>query len=179
MRLAPLLTIAATAAAAAAPQSSNTSRILSAKNVLLSRAERKHAKKKNRQDRKKKKAEDAQLKAQDPLLGLENEIKELSHLEDVLSGNESDSPKLNGIAALEQAEDSPEPETIQDCTQEMCMYLLSDDYILEYKVNVPNNTTVDECEGCSLSVKLTYEGTAWLAFAFSTNGEMVGSEAVM
>eukprot|EP00956_Cyclotella_meneghiniana_P038814 scaffold160269_cov71-Cyclotella_meneghiniana.AAC.2 len=175
MRLFPLLTIAASTAAT----SSNTSRFLSAKDVLLNSAERKHAKKKKRQDRKKKKAEDAQLKAQDPLLGLEKEIKELSHLKDVLSGNESDSPVPNGNAVLEHAEDSPESIRIQDCTQEMCMYLLSDDYILEYKVNVPNDTTVDKCEGCSLSVKLTYEGTAWLAFAFSTNGEMIGSEAVM
>lgn len=67
------------------------------------------------------------------------------------------------------------------CTVEFCQYEMTTDYKLEYKVNVPNNNvSVEDCIGCSLSVKLTYDGeTSWIGFAFSTSGEMIGSEAIM
>jgi hypothetical protein len=66
-----------------------------------------------------------------------------------------------------------------DCTAEFCEYQLSDAYFMEYRLNIPEGETVDECQTCSLSVRLTYEGEAWLGFAFSNDGQMVGSEAVM
>ena len=66
-----------------------------------------------------------------------------------------------------------------DCTTTFCEYQLSDDYLMEYRLNVPSGESVDDCQTCSLNVRLTYEGEAWLGFAFSTDGQMVGSEAVM
>lgn len=66
------------------------------------------------------------------------------------------------------------------CTVEFCAREMTSDYKMEYRVNVPDNVSIDECLGCSLSVKLTYDGeTSWLGFAVSTDGAMVGSEAVM
>jgi hypothetical protein len=67
----------------------------------------------------------------------------------------------------------------KDCTQEFCDYQLESDYLLQYKVNVPDDTDVDMCSGCTISIKLTYDDEAWIGIAFSANGEMVGSEAVM
>lgn len=78
------------------------------------------------------------------------------------------------------------PETTSDtrvniiCATKFCEYEMSSDYKLEYKVNIPADTTIDECFGCSLSMKLTYDDeTSWIGLAFSTDGEMIGSEAVM
>lgn len=66
------------------------------------------------------------------------------------------------------------------CTIDFCEYEISADYKLEYLVNVPDNTSVDECNGCSLSVRLTYDGeTSWIGMGLSTTGEMIGSEAIM
>ena len=67
------------------------------------------------------------------------------------------------------------------CTVEYCEYEMTSDYMLEYRVNVPDDASIDdECLGCSLSVKLTYDAvTSWIGLAFSTNGQMIGSEAVM
>jgi hypothetical protein len=51
--------------------------------------------------------------------------------------------------------------------------------LMQYKVNVPEGSSVEECYLCSVTIRLTYEGDAWLGFAFSTDGQMVGSQAVM
>jgi hypothetical protein len=67
----------------------------------------------------------------------------------------------------------------QDCTKELCQYQLSDDLSLQYQVFVPESTTVDECDGCSVRMIMTYEGIAWLGLGFSNDGSMIGSEAVM
>ena len=68
------------------------------------------------------------------------------------------------------------------CTVDYCEYEMTSDYVLEYRVNIPDDSSVgdNECIGCSLSVKLTYDDvTSWIGLAFSTNGQMIGSEAVM
>lgn len=68
------------------------------------------------------------------------------------------------------------------CTVEYCEYEMTSDYVFEYRVNIPDDSSVgdNECTGCSLSVKLTYDDvTSWIGLAFSTNGQMIGSEAVM
>jgi hypothetical protein len=65
------------------------------------------------------------------------------------------------------------------CMSDFCEHQLSDDYIMEYKLNVPEGVSVDDCQSCSVTIRLTYEGEAWLGFAFSTDGQMIGSEAVM
>jgi hypothetical protein len=74
------------------------------------------------------------------------------------------------------------PDTLSNdiCTVEFCEYEMTSDYKLEYRVNIPDNASVEQCLDCSLSVKLTYDGeTSWLGFAISTDGAMIGSEAVM
>jgi hypothetical protein len=184
MRLTSLLIIAASATAD--PGNGNTFSSKAAKpEETLAGLEHGSRKKKSREEKKKKKAEVAQLKITDPLLGLEKEIEDLVNLEGELNGSHASSDV--GTSAKVDASTAPGvsftsgqvDEPAKDCTQEMCQYQLEPDYLLEYKVNVPQDTTVEECVGCSLSVKLTFEGTAWLALALSTNGEMIGSEAVM
>lgn len=184
MRLAPLLVLAATAAADRKDK----------KNKKSITNEAKHEKKQIRQEKKKKREKDASLKLKDPLLGLTKEIEDLAKLEDELTGKivapvvntETESPdlpdnsfNLEQVDAVDEVIEEPVGEATKDCTQEMCQYELEPDFILEYKVNVPDDTTVDKCAGCSLTIKLIYEGTAWVAFALTTDGQMVGSEAVM
>ena len=71
-------------------------------------------------------------------------------------------------------------ESIDICMVEFCSYEITSDYLFEYRVNVPEDTSIDECSGCSLSIKLTYDDvTSWIGFAFSTTGQMVGSEAII
>lgn len=66
------------------------------------------------------------------------------------------------------------------CLTEFCKYEITSDYTFEYKVNIPDNASMEDCSGCSLSVRLTYDyETSWIGMAFSTTGEMIGSEAVM
>jgi hypothetical protein len=65
------------------------------------------------------------------------------------------------------------------CNASKCSIELSPDLLMEYSVNVPDGVTVEECDGCTMSVKLSYRGTAWIGFGFSTDVAMVGSEAVM
>ena len=80
------------------------------------------------------------------------------------------SPPVSGADAI--------PE--QDCTQDFCEKQISSDYVLRHKINVPSDTTVDVCDGCTISMEAVYSGEeAWTGIGFSTNGEMVGSEVVM
>ena len=70
--------------------------------------------------------------------------------------------------------------TEQDCTEVFCEQQISSDYVLRHKINVPSDTTVDICDGCTISMEAVYSGEeAWTGIGFSTNGEMVGSEVVM
>ena len=66
-----------------------------------------------------------------------------------------------------------------DCTRSMCEYQLSENYLLKYQINVPSDTTLEVCEECNISMEAVYEGEAWVSIAFSTDGLMIGSEAVM
>lgn len=66
-----------------------------------------------------------------------------------------------------------------DCTVEFCENELTSGYLQRYKVNVPEGQDPENCEGCSISMELIYEGEAWLAIAFTENARMTGSEAVM
>jgi len=59
---------------------------------------------------------------------------------------------------------------IYKCSREFCQYDLSDDLLLKYKVN---------SEMGSVEIELLYDGVAWLGFAVSGDGGMVGSEAVI
>ena len=59
------------------------------------------------------------------------------------------------------------------------IYQLSDDLQLIYQINVPSDTTYEICDGCTISMEAIYDGEAWVAIAVSTDGLMIGSEAVM
>jgi hypothetical protein len=68
----------------------------------------------------------------------------------------------------------------EDCTVDFCENQVSSDYLLRYKVNVPDGMTLDTCnEECTISFESIYDGEAWVAVGFSTDGIMVGSDAVM
>ncbi|KAL7465683.1 hypothetical protein ACHAXS_006005 [Conticribra weissflogii] len=58
----------------------------------------------------------------------------------------------------------------EDCTQQMCSVELTSGYMLQYQVN--------EAEG-TVSIEATFDGEAYVAIGFSTNGDMIGSEAVI
>ena len=70
-------------------------------------------------------------------------------------------------------------ESSNDCTRDMCEIQLSPDFFLKYQINVPSDTTLDLCEDCSISMEAIYDGEAWVSIAFTTDGMMTGSEAVM
>ena len=67
----------------------------------------------------------------------------------------------------------------KDCTKEMCESQLADNFLLKYQVNVPSDTTLVTCDECTISCEAIYDGEAWVAIAFSTDGSMIGSESVM
>ncbi len=66
-----------------------------------------------------------------------------------------------------------------DCTLEFCENELTSGYLQRYKINVPEGQDPGNCEGCSISMELIYEGDAWLSIGFTEDGRMIGSEAVM
>lgn len=66
-----------------------------------------------------------------------------------------------------------------DCIQSKCSVELSDMLTMDYQVIVPEATTVEECDGCALQVKMTFDGIAWLGLGFSNDGGMIGSDAIM
>ena len=57
--------------------------------------------------------------------------------------------------------------TCRPCRDD-CSYQLSDNSLLTYQVNAQD-----------IEMEIVHNGEAWLGLGFSTNGEMVGSEAVM
>jgi hypothetical protein len=88
--------------------------------------------------------------------------------------------------AAEEAQDAAEEAaatasiTVEDCTQDFCENQVSSDYLLRYKVNLPEGITLDNCEeACTISFESIYEGEAWISVGFSNDGRMVGSDAVM
>jgi hypothetical protein len=56
---------------------------------------------------------------------------------------------------------------------------LSDDLLLIYQINVSSDTTYEVCDKCTISMEAIYDGEAWVGIAVSTDGVMIGSEAVM
>ena len=71
------------------------------------------------------------------------------------------------------------PVTAKDCTKEFCDFELDPDYLLKYRLNVPEDASVAVCTGCTVSMELIHEGEAWVSIAFSNDGKMIGGEAVM
>jgi len=68
----------------------------------------------------------------------------------------------------------------EDCTLDYCENQVSSDYLLRYKVNVPDGMTLESCdETCTISFESIYDGEAWVSVGFSTDGRMIGSDAVM
>lgn len=67
----------------------------------------------------------------------------------------------------------------KDCSTDFCENQLSPDYLLRYKINVPTDTTEEECEGCSISMELIYDGEVWVSIGSSLDDLMAGSEAVI
>ncbi|KAL7541591.1 hypothetical protein ACHAWF_006979 [Thalassiosira exigua] len=75
---------------------------------------------------------------------------------------------------------SPATDSSKNCFEEFCDYALeAEKYNLRYMINVPADTTESECEGCTITMEVTYDGEAWVGIGFSRDGQMVGSEAVL
>merc|ERR1719375_2896102 len=66
-----------------------------------------------------------------------------------------------------------------DCSAQFCDADLTGGYTMKYKINVPQDTSKKECAGCTMSVEMSYDGDAWISLGFSTNGQMIGSDAVI
>ena len=60
--------------------------------------------------------------------------------------------------------------SFHDCTQNFCEKTLSNDYLLRYMLNVDDDT---------ITMEVIYDDEAWVAVAFSEDGDMPGSDAVM
>ena len=73
------------------------------------------------------------------------------------------------MASVETSSPTSSP-TSAPTQEEWQSYQISDSSVLNYKVN--------ESEG-TLSAEVVHDGESWLAIAFSEDGGMVGSEAVM
>jgi len=97
------------------------------------------------------------------------------------AGEEPANETPSNPAPTPDSDSAPVPETgpAKDCTKEFCDNQLSSGYLLRYQINVPDGTTVDVCDGCTISMELIYDGDAWVSVAFSTDGQMIGSEAVI
>lgn len=80
------------------------------------------------------------------------------------------------VPAPAPALSSPE---IKDCSSDFCENQLADDFLLRYRVNVPTGSDPVTCEGCTITMQAVYDGDAWVSIAFSNDGSMIGSEAVM
>ncbi|KAL3817090.1 hypothetical protein ACHAXA_009921 [Cyclostephanos tholiformis] len=66
-----------------------------------------------------------------------------------------------------------------DCTKAICETQISHGILLKYQVNVPRGTTLEICDYCTISMEVVYQGEAWVGVAFSIDGKMSGSEAVI
>jgi hypothetical protein len=67
-----------------------------------------------------------------------------------------------------------------DYTVDFCKTQLTDNLLQRYKINVPGGADVDKCDMCTISFEIIiYDGEAWLGIAFSDDGKMIDSEAVM
>jgi hypothetical protein len=66
-----------------------------------------------------------------------------------------------------------------NCTEDFCEIQLADNFWHRYRVNVPDGTDLEKCDQCTISMEVIYDGESWVSIAFSEDGDMVGSEAVM
>jgi hypothetical protein len=66
-----------------------------------------------------------------------------------------------------------------DCTSDFCENQLAENFLLRYRINVPQGSDPVACEECTITMQAIYDGVAWVSIAFSTDGSMIGSEAVM
>ncbi|KAL7518721.1 hypothetical protein ACHAWX_003532 [Stephanocyclus meneghinianus] len=66
-----------------------------------------------------------------------------------------------------------------NCTEDFCEIQLDDKFWHRYRVNVPDGTDLEKCEQCTISMEVIYDGESWVSIAFSEDGGMVGSEAVI
>eukprot|EP00804_Cyclotella_cryptica_P017373 CCRYP_020238-RC/>CCRYP_020238-RC protein AED:0.13 eAED:0.13 QI:0/0.75/0.6/0.8/0.75/0.6/5/529/454 len=66
-----------------------------------------------------------------------------------------------------------------DCTSNFCENQIQPDFLLKYRINVPQGTDPTTCDGCTISMETIYDGDAWVSIAFSTTGQMTGSQAVI
>jgi hypothetical protein len=92
------------------------------------------------------------------------------------------SPATSPEASPTPGEPSPatSPEaTVEDCTSDFCENQLADEYLLRYRINVPEGSNPITCEGCTITMQAIYDGDGWVSLAFSNDGLMIGSEAVM
>jgi len=84
-----------------------------------------------------------------------------------MSMDDVDQPSAPVSVPVEQIEDA-EPAPPTDCSLEFCVSLTVD-YLLAYTVNGDGTITME----------LTYDGNAWVGIAFSEDGNMFGSDAVI
>ena len=103
-------------------------------------------------------------------------------------GEMCETPTIQNFVCMEPLPPAPTPDAsavidttvgAKDCTKEMCESQLADNFLLKYQVNVPSDTTLVTCDECTISCEAIYDGEAWVAIAFSTDGSMIGSESVM
>ncbi|KAL3802987.1 hypothetical protein HJC23_011610 [Cyclotella cryptica] len=81
-------------------------------------------------------------------------------------GKDSDDIENNSVSGI-------------DCTRDFCEVQLADNLWQRYRVNVPDGSDIKKCDQCTISMEVTYDGESWVSIAFSEDGEMVGSEAVI
>ena len=103
-------------------------------------------------------------------------------------GEMCETPTIGNPVCMELPSLAPTPDAsavidttvgAKDCTKEMCESQLADNLLLKYQINVPSDTTLEACAECTISMEAIYDGEAWVAIAFSTDGLMIGSQAVM
>ena len=94
-------------------------------------------------------------------------------------GNDPTSYQLEGIQSRFTEPSTQCVNVIGSDDDDWCREVYSDEYTMWYKINVPNGANVDTCVGCTMSFEVEYDGEGWVSVGFSTNGEMIGSEAVM
>ena len=123
-----------------------------------------------------------------PVIGsieiLDNTVKcETSIVPPTCGGSTGPVPAVPPTPSQEVPVPAPEPAAptpaAKDCTAQFCNADLAAGLTMKYMVNVPQGTNKDACTGCTMSVEMYYDGDAWIALGFSTDGQMVGSDAVM
>ena len=86
---------------------------------------------------------------------------------------------LSSLTAGAAPSPTASPTTAADCTTDFCENQLADNFLLRYRINVPQGADANTCDGCTITMECNYDGEAWVSIAFSNDGLMIGSEAVM